>query len=95
MHRLIAERLPEDPGVVESARQRVRRWQDDGAIDPRWAREWLELLDGPLDELSSVLVDAGERARHLRQTSPFAGALDARARWAAWRAVGERFAGSR
>jgi len=36
----------------------------------------------------------GEDADELRQSSPFAGVLSARERWALWRAVGEEVRGS-
>ena len=37
------------------------------------------------------LVDEGEHARELRQSTPFAGLIDPRARWRLWAEVRERF----
>lgn len=57
----------------------------------RWTREWLEVLDRPHQEIAAVLTDPGEHSRQLRQTSPFAGVLDAKTRWEIWRSVGKQF----
>jgi len=57
----------------------------------RWAEEWLEVLDRPLEEVIAIMIDPGERSRQLRQTSPFAGVLDPKTRWETWRSVGEHF----
>lgn len=95
MHRLVAARLQEDPHLLAPARERVRRWRVNGSVSLRWADAWLEILDRPLAEIVVVLTDPGERARQLRQTSPFAGVLDPKTRWETWRSVGERLAGQR
>lgn len=72
MHRLVAERL--DAEVLDRARARVGGWLTvDGPVDPRWARQWGELLDLPIAELKERLVEDGERMRDLRQSTPFAG----------------------
>lgn len=46
-----------------------------------WAGEllekWVDLLNGPLDELTSALIDPSPRFRDLRQVTPFAGVLSA------------------
>ncbi len=71
LHRAVADRLLADPAQVERARRR--------------AEAWAEALSRPLVELTRLLEDPGERACQLRQTSPLAGVLDARTRWAIWR----------
>ena len=91
LHRLVAARLREDPELVEAARERVHGWLRERSVAARWAREWLEILEGPLDAMAAVLTDPGEHSRQLRQTSPFAGVLDPKTRWESWRSVGERF----
>jgi hypothetical protein len=40
---------------------------------PAYAQAWHELLSGPTERLLALLEDRGERARALRQCSPFAG----------------------
>jgi hypothetical protein len=88
MHRRVAELVRRDPRVVDDARARLRRWTTSGAVSPGYAERWWEVLDGPLDLLLALLVSQDERARAMRQVSPFAGALTARERWAIWREVG-------
>ena len=46
---------------------------------------WREILARPARDVALFLEDPGDRARQLRQTSPFAGVLDPRTRWAIWR----------
>jgi len=43
---------------------------------------WQALIDGPLPKLLAVLTDDSETSRDLRQTTPFAGVLKPRERWA-------------
>jgi hypothetical protein len=73
-HRVVADRLT--PDLVRDARQRLARWQRTGRINPRWADEWLAVLDRPLPQLAKLLRSDSARARELRQTSPFAGVLN-------------------
>jgi hypothetical protein len=90
-HRAIAERLRRNPAVIARARSRARSWEQTGSVSPWHARQWMEVLALPLDEVCALLVDPGERARELRQVTPFAGALDPRERWRIWREVRDRF----
>ena len=85
LHRAVAARLRADPAQVERARRRVETWLRDGSVARAYAEAWSEALTGPLPELIRLLEDPRERACQLRQTSPFAGVLDARTRWAIWR----------
>lgn len=81
LHGRIAERLREAPELVAVARARVADWALTGEVDSRYAAGWAQVLSLPLDELCGVLVDPSERARALRQVSPFAGVLSPRDRW--------------
>lgn len=72
-HRLVAERLT--PELVEDARERLARWRRSNRIHPHWAERWNELLDRPLPQIAKMIGADTVRARELRQTSPFAGAL--------------------
>lgn len=85
LHRVVAERLRADPALLEAARQRVGTWIRDGTVARRWAEAWAEVLDRPLPEIVAFLVDPGQHARALRQSSPFAGVLSPRERWQALR----------
>jgi len=93
LHSAVAERIRADPLLIARAKRRVEDWLRDGTIAKAYAEAWREILDRPGDEVARFLEDPGERARQLRQTSPFAGALDPRTRWAIWRRA-RRGAGS-
>ena len=90
-HRVIADRLLRDPAVLEKARQRIRNWLAERPDRP-FAREWQRILAGDTESVAAFLVDRSELAEELRQSSPFAGVLDARERWRIWRATRERLA---
>jgi hypothetical protein len=85
LHRAVAERLRGDPSLLDRARRRVEGWLRDGTTARAYADAWREILARPADEVARFLEDPDERACQLRQTSPFAGFLDARTRWAVWR----------
>jgi len=54
-----------------------------------YAEAWEAMLSRPLQELTEFLVDPGERARQMRQTSPFTGVLAPRERWVILRRLRE------
>jgi hypothetical protein len=85
-HRAVAQRL--DRAAVEAARHRLRRWQRDGRIDPRYAEGWEQLLDGSLATIRDSIGEESQRSRDLRQNSPFAGTLTAQERRRVLDAVG-------
>lgn len=91
LHRLVAERLRVDPDVLARARARVAGWLQEGSVPRPFAEGWREVLGRSPDEVAAFLLDRGEAATRLRHSSPFAGVLDARARWAAWRRAGGGF----
>jgi len=90
LHRVVAERLRADPSLIERARRRVDEWLRDGTVVRPYALAWREILSGPAGEVAGFLEDPGDRARQLRQTSPCAGFLDPRNRWAVRRQARRR-----
>lgn len=76
------------------ARARVEDLRTSGLLHPHYADAWRRLLDGPFEELAALLVDESERARDLRQCTPFSGVVDQRTRLALWREVDRRFGGA-
>ncbi len=88
-HRAVADKIASDPETLERARARVREWVASGDVAPYYAREWDEILSRPLEDIRAKLVEDSERARALRQVTPFAGAIDPRTRWRIWREVRE------
>jgi hypothetical protein len=85
LHRAVAERLLEDPSLVGRVRERVDGWLRDGSVARPYAEAWRAILAEPAEVIARFLTDPGERARQMRQTSPFAGVLDPRTRWSIWR----------
>lgn len=93
-HRLIAERLADDPAILERARVRVAE-RLRPTSPPWYGLQWAAHLDEGLPSLQRLLRDSGAHATELRQSTPFAGAIDARERWRVWREVAERLQDSR
>jgi hypothetical protein len=89
LHRAVADRLRADPSLLERARRRVDGWLRDGTVARPYAEAWRNILSGSPGEVAGFLGDPGERARRLRQASPFAGFLDPRTRWSILRAAHE------
>ncbi|MBS1869165.1 MAG: hypothetical protein JSS99_05835 [Actinobacteria bacterium] len=77
-HRAVARRL--DDEVVADALVRLRRWQQEGRIHPRYADAWEALLSGPRRRLRAAITADDDEAAALRQSSPLAGALGERER---------------
>ena len=72
LHRVIAQRIRENPALLDVARQNLRRWINEGGERPYWTA-WEKLMEGPLEEMLAFMVSPTEKARWLRQSSPFAG----------------------
>lgn len=88
--RAVARHLKRDEVQVRALAQRnLDRARAEHPVEPSWIHRWQELLDGPTSELIDVLTSPDERARALRQSSPFAGVLTPRERWAALAEVKE------
>jgi hypothetical protein len=94
LHREVADRIRAAPELIEVARRRVADWLATGSVARPYAESWAAILARPLPEVLALLVDPGERAASLRQVSPFAGILDARARWRVLEQTRERLAGA-
>ncbi|MDX2178460.1 MAG: hypothetical protein SFV18_02630 [Bryobacteraceae bacterium] len=82
LHRAIAAKLAQDPELLEIARDNLRRWRAEAGRSTHYLEEWSRLLDRPLPELAALIVEDSERMRALRQSTPFAGVLDPKERWA-------------
>ncbi len=72
-HRAIAPRLrrPE----IDSAQRKLRRWRDEGKVDPRYAGMWEEVFAMPMPAIRKAITADDEQGRDLRQNSPLAGLL--------------------
>ncbi len=92
-HGRVAALLRAQPDRLATARERVAGWLATGSVHAIYASAWRDLLDGPLAALCALLENRDERARALRQVTPFAGFLPPRERWAIWRETRARVAG--
>lgn len=72
-HRALAPRLRRP--AVDQAQRKLRRWEEEGRIDPRYAQAWEELFALPMAEIRRAIAADDQRGRDLRQNSPFAGLL--------------------
>jgi len=88
-HRVIGERLLRDRRILDEARRVVDQWMRAASPPPYYAEAWRAVLAGDAAAVAVFITDPGERARELRQSTPFTGVLSPRERWAIWQAVGE------
>jgi len=80
-HRAVAARLAADPKrTLDRARRHLRLLSRQHNHAAPLLRQWRCWLDLPQQELIFRILDPGEYARDMRQTSPFAGVLSARER---------------
>ena len=83
MHRLVAEKLWREPARFEKVRATLRGWR--GTVPQNaqpYLDEWERLASEGMDACLSVATEDSERARALRQCSPFVGILTNRERFA-------------
>ena len=90
-HRVIAERLLQQPEVLEMARRRVQSWLSTSSSPRFYAQKWAEVLQRDPSSIAAFLVERSELADELRQSTPFAGALTPQERWKILRETRERF----
>jgi excisionase family DNA binding protein len=79
LHQALLTPILTDPTVViAQARDNLDRWtgmhRPDG-MTVRYFEEWKRVLDQGLDAIVEVMVSPSQKARELRQNSPFAGVL--------------------
>lgn len=81
MHTLIAAKIDRDRRLLAIPRRNLKRWRVRSADTmPYWWIEWSGILKRRWPEIAAYLVDPGEHATRLRQSSPFAGILTANER---------------
>ncbi len=81
MHCLAAQKIEHDPALLDQVRRTLESWRlRYGVSTPRALDEWKTILRRPWPEIAAFITDPGERATRLRQSTPFAGVLNARER---------------
>lgn len=91
LHRLVAEKIAENPAPVlakaaENLRRRLLRPR--GSQAAGWIQEWEQLMAGDPTELVEAMLRTDERSIDLRQMTPFAGVLSQEERLVAIRNAG-------
>ena len=81
MARAIVAKIDQDRARkgLTKARATCGRWYRERPLAA--AKEWLEILDRPWEQVREVLIDESEEGRRLRQSDPFCGILTPRERW--------------
>lgn len=79
LHRAMLGPLMIDPNaVLDLARENIRAWlpqhREDG-MAAGYLKQWLDVLDGGVDDVVESLTGTDEASCELRQNSPFAGVL--------------------
>jgi hypothetical protein len=72
-HRALAPRLRRP--MIDAAQRKMRRWRQEGRLDPRHADAWEEVFAMPMAEIRKAISTDDERGRNLRQNSPLAGLI--------------------
>lgn len=76
MHRLVAEKIRQDPALFNKAKATLARWRNRVSINSQpYLHEWEALMNQGIEACLAVAVEESERATALRQSSPFAGLL--------------------
>jgi len=86
LHRAVADRIRKNHKLIREAEKNLQRYLQqsfaEGKTPTRSLLEWQELLeDKSLEEILEFIVSDSERARRMRQSSPFAGILSPQERW--------------
>ena len=83
LHRLIADKIRQDPRLFDKPRQTLARWRT--AVSPNsqaYVQDWLQLIDSGVEVCLAIATQESERANALRQASPFSGVLTHKERFA-------------
>lgn len=81
MHCLAAQKIDKAPVLLQRVRRTLNTWRSRYDDDtPRALDEWAAILRRPWAEIAALITDPGERATRLRQSTPFAGVLNAKER---------------
>jgi hypothetical protein len=78
LHALIAEKIRSDPQLLDVAHNNLQRWRGRWQQQPpAWFEEWLQIMSWPWPRIAALITEQSENAIRLRQSSPFAGVLNA------------------
>lgn len=76
MHRLIADKIRQDPALFEKVKDTLARWRLTVCANSQpYLVEWERLVGEGIEACLAVAVEDSERATALRQSAPFCGVL--------------------
>jgi hypothetical protein len=94
LHEAVAQRVREDPAILDRALAKLEEWIGRGGRAVPLLLRWRDVLSGSAEQVAALLTDPSEDAAWLRSASPFAGVLDAQTRLAILRRVRRRSDGN-
>lgn len=80
LHAAVAERLVEEPAILERARAKLAEWISQGGRSSGLLVRWQNVLARSPRDVAQFLTERTEEAAWLRSASPFAGVLAPRER---------------
>lgn len=82
LHRLVAEKVRQDPALFEEVKDTLDRWSKIVCANSQpYVREWQRLVALGMEECLAVATEDSERGAAMRQASPFCGVLTDEERW--------------
>ena len=76
MHCKIVLKISHNPELLDKAKANLERWSAKSDWpQPRYLREWQDILERPWPEVAELITSMNEDATRLRSSSPFAGVL--------------------
>jgi hypothetical protein len=76
LHRAVAAKIRLEPALMQVALNNIARWEARGFSRAQpYLNEWKRIIGQGADFALRSMVDPGEQATALRQSSPFAGVL--------------------
>ena len=74
MHKVIAEKLMQNPKLLQRAKDNIKRWRRQG-VEVSAFTEWENIIDGGLNNVIRIMTADTEDGARLRQSAPFTGIL--------------------
>lgn len=76
MHCRIAQKISNDPDLLEVAMNNLARWRSKSGFEvPAYLDEWQRILSQPWPAVAAFITSMSDEATRLRSSSPFAGVL--------------------
>lgn len=81
LHCKIVQKINKDHSLLQIPHQNLKRWRKNSQEQiPGYINEWENILEQPWTNVAAFITNFSEKARRLRQSSPFAGVLSPKER---------------